>query len=225
MADALKAAFDEMDLPKVIRALTMHFGDPCYSLNSLFKDEQRRVLQELLATTRADLENRYRRIAERYVPLMKFLGVLGKSLLPAVETASLFVIRTDLAQQFNSDDPDIDTLRNLLMEAKNEGEMLMDADLSYTIKLCLQRLINSIANPPPDVYKIRNLRQIAELVTPLPLSLNLWEVQNVYWDLLQNRREEFKLKSLSGDQESLEWYQEFLKLGDCLGFALNPVAV
>jgi len=225
MAEDLKAAFDEMDLPKVIRVMNDHFGEPSYSLNSLFKDEQRKVLEDLLATTRADLENRYRRIAERYVPLMKFLGNTGKSLLPAVETASNFVIRTDLVFQFNSETPDIEKLRSLLDEAKPKGDLLLDDDLSYTIKHCLQRLMRGVATTAPDPGKIRHLRQITELVTELPLSLNLWEVQNVYWELLHQRNAEFKRESLSGNADALEWHQEFLKLGDCLGLALEEVAI
>ena len=224
MVEDLKAAFDEMDLPKVIRAMTQHFGDPCYSLSSLFKDEQRRVLEELLAATRDDLENRYRRIAERYVPLMKFLGPTGKSLLPAVETASNFVIRTDLSREFNAETPDIERLRSLLEEAKGKGDLLFDADLSYTIKHCLQRLIQNIAANPPEPGSIRLLRQITELVGRLPIVLNLWEVQNVYWEMLHHRNAEFKKNSLSGDKEALEWHQEFLKLGESLGFAMEAVA-
>jgi hypothetical protein len=225
MADDLKQAFDEVDLPKVIRILNHHFGDPSYSLNSLFKDEQCRVLQELLATTRADLENRFRRIAERYVPLMKFLGFAGKSLLSAVETASNFVIRTDLALQFNAESPDIEKLRGLLEEAKSKEDLLMDAELSYSIKLSLQRLIRGVATDPHDLQKIRLLREIAEMVIALPLHLNLWEVQNVYWEMLHRTDIDFKLKSLMGDKEAIDWRQEFLQLGTCLGFAMESLVV
>ena len=225
MADDLKKAFDEVDLPKVIRVLNDHFGEPSDSLNSLFKDEQRRVLQELLATTKADLENRYRRIAERYVPLMKFLGPSGKSLLPAVENASNFVIRTDLGLQFAEESPDIEKLQALLDESKAKGNLFMDADLAYAIKLCLERLIKGVSAAPPNLEKMRLLRQIAELVVPLPLHLNLWEVQNTYWEMLYWLDPDLKEKALSGDKEAIEWHHEFVQLGNSLGFALEVLAM
>lgn len=223
--EELKAAFNEMDLPKVIRVMSQHFGEPSYSLNSLFKDEQRRVLEELLANTRTDLENRYRRIAERYVPLMKFLGLTGKLLLPAVQTASNFVMRTDIAHQLHSELPDIEKLRSLLEEAKAEGNLLMDEDLSFGIQVCLQRLIKAVSSSEPDLNRLKNLRQLADLLLELPLSLNLWNVQNVYWEMLHEIAPAEKEKGLQGDKEAVEWYQEFLELGTCLGFSVKGEAV
>ena len=73
----IKAAYEIADFPETIRLIDRHFGQASYSLKSLFKDEQRRILNEILATTREDIEGRFRLITERYTPLMKFLETAG----------------------------------------------------------------------------------------------------------------------------------------------------
>ncbi len=221
MARELKEAFEEVDFPKVIRYIDRQFGGSCYSLKSLFKDEERRVLHELLTTTRADLESRYRRIADRYIPLMNFLGPTGKSLLPAVETAANFVLRTDLHRQVESPSPDIEQLSRLLEEAKAKGDLFFDDELSYAIKTRMEALMNSVAANPSNVAQIRLLRQLAELVIPLPLQFNLWKVQNIYWEMLHWLAPEYKKKADAGDEEAQGWLAEFGQLGDRLDFAVD----
>src|SRR5262249_1309727 len=77
MVQEIKAPYEAADFPQTIRVIDRHFGQAAYSLKSLFKDEQRRILHEILASTRDDLENRLRLVTERYTPLMKFLESVG----------------------------------------------------------------------------------------------------------------------------------------------------
>src|SRR5581483_12380550 len=49
MAEEVTADFEQADLAQVIRQLDKHFGGVRYSLNSLFRDEQREILAPMLA--------------------------------------------------------------------------------------------------------------------------------------------------------------------------------
>src|SRR5262249_34993560 len=92
MVNELKASFEAADFPQTIRLIDRHFGESSFSLKSLFKDEQRRILNQILANTREDLESRYRLITERYTPLMKFLQDLGAPFPDALQTAADFIL-------------------------------------------------------------------------------------------------------------------------------------
>ena len=48
MNTEIKEAFDKGDIPEVIRLMDKHFGTNNYSLWHLFKDEQRKVLNQVL---------------------------------------------------------------------------------------------------------------------------------------------------------------------------------
>ena len=51
--------FSRADLPEVIRVLDKGFGKNIFSLRSLFRDEQRRILDQILKTTLNETETVY----------------------------------------------------------------------------------------------------------------------------------------------------------------------
>jgi len=66
-------AFARVDFPEVIRALDHSFGTSIYSLKTLFRDEQRKILDTVLDATLAEDEASYRQIYDREAPLMRFV--------------------------------------------------------------------------------------------------------------------------------------------------------
>ncbi|MEY2430146.1 MAG: hypothetical protein QOJ40_3031, partial [Verrucomicrobiota bacterium] len=221
MGRELKESYESADFPQTIRLIDRHFGGAAYSLKSLFKDEQRRILREILASTREDLENRFRLITERYAPLMKFLQSAGAPLPAALETVSDRVLHSDIRRILDSDTLDLDRLRSLVQEAQTRGPRVLDADLSYVTKTRMEQLMHDLSANPEEVDRMRILEQLAELVMPLPLGLNLWKVQNTYWEMLQSLLPQYRQRAASGDEAAKAWVTQFEALGNRLGFAMD----
>src|SRR5215469_15966434 len=221
----IKGAFESADLPQTIRLIDRHFGEAPYSLKSLFKDEQRRILDVVLASTREDLENRFRLIAERYTPLINFLQSAGAPWPAALESARDFVLQSDIRRQIEAESIDLDRLRALVREAQTRDGRVLDPQLSYVVKNRMERLMQSLATKPEEVANIVALEKLAELVMPLPLGLNLWKVQNTYWELLQKTLPEFRQRSEAGEEAAQNWVRQFVTLGQRLGFALDEANV
>ena len=55
-----------------------------------------------------------------------------------------------------------------------------------------------------------------ELARQLPFEVNLWSVQNNYYELVQRVYPEQKLKADAGDTSAQEWIKPFLELGEKL---------
>jgi alpha-amylase/alpha-mannosidase (GH57 family) len=214
-------SYEHADFPETIRRIDRHFGQSSYSLKSLFKDEQRRILNDILASTRDDLESRFRLIVERYEPLMKFLRALGSPLPPGLQTAADFVLHVDIRRELESERLDLDRLNNLLTEAQSRGTEILDAEMSYFVKQRLEQMIEQVAANPADVERIRILEGVAGLMTPLPIGLNLWKVQNTYWEMMQAVLPEYKYRAGKGDENAQNWVRHFSALGDRLGFEVK----
>jgi hypothetical protein len=221
MFNEIKESYVTADFANTIRLIDRHFGHSSYSLKSLFKDEQRRILDGVLASAREDLESRFRLITERYTPLMRFLESVGAPLPEALETVSNFVLHREIWNQFATGELQIAHLRNLIEDAKSRGTEVLDAELSYAIRNRMERMMTDLRAEPDSLERMRLLEQVTELVMPLPLGLNLWKVQNTYWEMMQELVPERRARAGQGDGAALEWLQQFLALGDRLGFAVK----
>ena len=219
----VKTAFESADYPETIRLLDRHFGSTPCSLKSLFKDEQRRILDEILTSTHEDLESRFRLITERYTPLMNFLKNVGAPLPNALETARDYVLRGDIRRLVNGDPIDLDQLRTLMQEAQLRNGGVLDANLSYAVKNRMEQMMQQLVEQPMKVERIEALDKLAQLVMPLPLGLNLWKVQNTYWELLQKLTKETRPGAPGNDEGAKASMARFLELGRTLGFAMKSL--
>jgi hypothetical protein len=214
-------SYENADFPETIRRIDRHFGQTSYSLKSLFKDEQRRILNDILVSTREDLESRFRLIVERYEPLMKFLRAIGSPLLPGLETASDFVLQVDIRRELESERVNVDRLKNLVAEAQRRDNEVLDADMSYFVKQRLEKMIEQVAGNPGDIERIRILEGVAGIVVPLPMGLNLWKVQNTYWEMMQAVLPEYRYRAGKGDEKAQAWMEHFVSLGERLDFEVK----
>jgi len=225
MLSEVKAAYESANFPETIRAMDRHFGQSSYSLSSLFKDEQRRILNEILASTREDLENRFRLITERYEPLMKFLQSSGVPLPTALRSASDFVLHADLWQQIHAPSLDFERLRNILQEAQTRQDRVLDNDIRYAFMNRMEQMIQKLPAHPDDIERVKSLARMSELAMPLSLGLNVWRVQNTYWEILQKQVPEIRARAEQGDEKAAEWVNAFAGLGERLGFAVTNLRV
>jgi hypothetical protein len=217
----IKEPFEAADFPETIRRIDQHFGPSSYSLKDLFKDEHRKILNEILATTRDDLENRFRLITERYTPLMKFLKGTGVPLPAALETVHDFILQSNIRALLTERRPDLERLKGLLADAADRGSRLFDDEIKYLAADALGNQIQSLAETPDDVEAVEFFARFAQtVIPPLQLGLNLWKVQNKYWEMLQGVMPGFRNLADTGDANASEWMKKFGELGNSLGFCL-----
>ena len=85
--------------------------------------------------------------------------------------------------------------------------------------------MQKIAEKPEDVSQVKELEEIAAMVMPLPIGLNLAEVQNTYWHLKQTALPEFQRRASAGDGAAQESLKELLALGEKLSFARQALEI
>jgi len=218
-AKEIIAAYETADFARVIQLIDQHFGHSSYTLKSLFKDEQRRILDGILAAAREDLESRFRQITERYGPLMKFLQSAGAPLPNGLQMAWDMTLQSDIRRQLSNGHTDVDHLKTLLQDAGPRGSEVLNPGLGYAAKNRMEQLIRKIAGNPGDLDAVNELKAIAELLTPLPIGLNLAEVQNTFWSLTRTALPEFERRARDGDAAARESLTGLVALGQQLGFA------
>jgi hypothetical protein len=209
MSRDMKEAFDVADFSRILRLMDYHFGESNYSLKSIFRDEQRKVLNQILSSTREEVYKSFRLISDRFMPLLRFLGDVGTAAPPALQTATHFVFNADLRHQFESPRLDPERVRGLLAECGRDGVPLEKDALAYALKGYLDRLGVEFEANPSDLETLRHFATAAE---------NLWKTQNIYFRMTGTTHKEMRAKAGKGDTLARDWIEHFRALGESLGF-------
>jgi hypothetical protein len=215
-------AFNRADFPQVIRLMDKHFGESHYSLKNLFRDQQRKVLQQVLAATGRDIESHYRQIADTHTPLVRFLNDLGAPLPLELKTAVEFVLNCDLQHQFDSADPDPAQVRALVEQAQAGAIGLQRDVLAYAIKGHLDRRLNHLVGTPDDLPWLARTAELAEIVRSLGIEVNLWKTQNLCHRMLRDLAPERRARADAGQSDAHEWLKHFHRMAEQLGFRISP---
>lgn len=213
LIEEASAAFNAADLPATIRILDRQFDGVSYSVKSLFRDEQRRVLQRILGSMMAEAEGSLRQIYEHHAPLMGFLSDIGHPLPPVLSMTSNFVLNSLLRKAFSEEDLQLERVETLLETAKRESIELDAAGLSYTLKKRFDEMAGELLVNPRE-QTIERFTAALAVVKSLPFEVDLWRLQNAYYYLLETIYPEMSRRE---DEASRSWSRGFAALGELLG--------
>jgi len=216
IAKELCRAFSSADFTKTIRVLDRNFGDSTFDLKSLFADEQRKILKLMLQTTLEEIEADYRQLYEYHTPLLRFLKDAGTPAPKALYTVAEFVLNVELHRAFENDDLELNRIEHLLREAQLEGISLEGESLDYKIRKALERLARRLQADPENFSVLHKLEQATALVSGLPFAVNLWEVQNICFGMLDTVYQGYQARAEQGDERAGEWLQVFRNIAKSL---------
>jgi alpha-amylase/alpha-mannosidase (GH57 family) len=210
--------FMRADFAEVIRIFDRRFAGSNYSVSSLFRDEQRKVLDVVLASSLTEAETLYRQIYERRAPMMRFLTKLRIPLPKALGAAAEFVLNGYLRTALQQEEVNPDSVRSLLETTTHEGVAVDAATLEFAFRLNLERIAERLAADPTGPG-LKQLQNAASLLRFLPFAVDLWKVQNIYYGLLKNSLP--KLWQAPGDEVAQAWIESFSALGRQLGIKVT----
>jgi alpha-amylase/alpha-mannosidase (GH57 family) len=208
--------FSRGDLPEVIRCLDKGFGKNIYSLKSLFRDEQRKILNRILDSTLAEAEAVYRQLYEHNASLMRFLSELGIPLPRSFRMAAELALNMSLRRALEAEEPHLNRITALLNEAKAVGVPLDGVSLGYALKRTIERLAKQFRAQHADVPLLQKLEAMVTLACSLPFEVDFWQAQNIYYETLQKVDPQFREKAEKGDPVAQSWVSHFTALGEKL---------
>jgi alpha-amylase/alpha-mannosidase (GH57 family) len=221
MSQELARTCSAADFTGVIRRLDKHFGNSTYSLKSLFRDEQRKVLGYILESTMTDIENAYRQLYEHHYPPMRFLSELGGPVPRAFHSAAELIINIDLHRAINSDDLDIAAVQSLLDTAAT-WQVDLDAEgIGYDFKVNLEKNMTRLLASPDNIDNLEKMADMVSLARSMPFPVDLWKVQNLFWDMLQTVFIKYWREAENNDEKASAWVKTFVKLGKNLSIRVK----
>ena len=212
----LMDAFSRADTTEVIRVLDKNYGKNIYSLKSLFRDEQNRIVSLILDTTLREVEAANRRIFEQHVPLMRFLADAGMPQPRIFHLMGEFAINSQIRKELESDNPDMNRIQSLLNEANIMKVPLDGQTLEFVLRKKAELAAAAFGAAPADLNRLEQLEGAVNMASSMPFPVNLWEVQNLYAQNMDGVYSDHRARAEQGDEQAKTWLEHFNALADKL---------
>ncbi len=222
MKQEITGAFNEGDFAAVIRLIDSHFGMHNYSLNDLFRDEQRHILRRIIAGTRQEFENKIISLYENSKSLMGFVRETGMPVPRYFMTTAETALNLKLQKMFTSETINLDRLKE---DAGEIGSWQVEVDtvaLEFIIRRRTERTMAALLEEPDNAELFTDVLVLLEAIISIPVAVNLWQTQNMYWTMLQSRASEIR----SGDEDTADretWSRSVGELGQLLFFNVPEI--
>jgi alpha-amylase/alpha-mannosidase (GH57 family) len=208
------AAVNRADFPAVVRCFDRYFGGQTYSIQSLFRDEQKRILEILLRGTTAEVETSLSAIYEKQASLLHFLSQSGLPRPAAMTLAATFAINAGLRRALESEPIDAVQAHSWLNLAQADQVALDKPQFSYQADQRMKRAMVELHAHSDDAHALDDALLIARTLRELPFELNLWQAQNLWYDAFR------KIRETPQAEESLEKWKD---LGRQMNIAVDVI--
>lgn len=214
MESEIREVFERGDIPGVIRKIDRYFGEKTYTLSDLFRDEQRKVLTQILRPTINEIENALNQTYENYYPIMKIMNEMNLPLPEAFSVIGQLILNTRIQSLLEEDRIELEELKRAVEEIKRFSFTIYKRDIGYAATIKITLLMEELSANPDDVELIKTITSILEVVRSLTVELNLWKAQNLYFNLCERYRTISELDK--GEKKAEEWLISFAGLGEQL---------
>jgi alpha-amylase/alpha-mannosidase (GH57 family) len=213
MHDEIKEVFDKTDVPEVIRLMDKHFGTNNYSLWHLFRDEQRKILDQILISTLHEVEVFFSQIYENTYPIKNFLQCLNIPVPKPLLVTAEYTVNYDLKRIFENNEVNVEKLENLINEVKKWPLGIDKTAIGFVASSWINSIMTKLNQQPEDIELINKIVDVIKLLRQLPLELDIWKAQNIYFTIGKNLFSIMKERSAKGDDFTRRWVEAFRKLG------------
>ena len=223
LAVGVVTAFRRVDFPHIIRLFDRAYGDSPVTLRSLFRDEQRKVVDRILEQSSSDAEMVYQRLYERRAPLLRFLADVGIPVPRVFGVAAEIVLNNQLRRLVREESPSMKHIIAALAEAEAGSVPLDVAGLGFAMRETLIRAADELRASPDGLEPLRRLAGLVGLAVVFPFEVPLWDAQNAYWELLRSTLPRQRVSAQSGDAAAAQWLEVALALAGPLHVAVETV--
>lgn len=208
----LKTAFERGNVSEVIMLLDKHFESHSYSFWHLFKDDQKKILDQVLQQTMENVENDFQQLYDNNYPLISAMKTIGAKLPRPLQTTVDHIVNSRLLREFEAETPDAAEISRLLAEVKRMNVKLNYNTLEFALTQRVDLLMKKIQDTPLDLHTATLLIELLEVVGKSKLETDYWQAQNIAFKMQRGIYADMLQKYQQGDKEAAQWCDTMKKL-------------
>jgi hypothetical protein len=201
MRDNVLACFEKGQISEIIILLSKYFGKN-YSLKDLFKDDQQYLLNYIVADGLKKAKELYNIIYHDNSTLLRFMK---ENRLPSPKpllSAAEIVLNMEIAQLLSDKTLDLEKLQKTITNSKHMSIRLDSELLSFEASEKVADEFSKLLEAPENIETVKRISRFIQLLSELPITLDLWQSQNTTFKIAQNQYLHMKEKT---DEASQAW--------------------
>lgn len=218
--DELETALYNGRTNDVMRQINIKFTGNNYTIWHLFKDEQRRLVYDLLSDTWQDVETSFRHIYEENYSIMLMLRNMNMTLPKVLAAPAEFVINQDLCREIQDEEMNIDRLKELIGEAERLSLALDKPTLRFESSMKINNLFETFEQSHDDIDLLSTIESALKILRGLVPDMDLQLAQNILFTIGKEKYPEMKKKSSSKNKEAATWVKLFELVAEHLGIVI-----
>ncbi len=216
----LTEAFSKGDNNEVVQLMNTEFAQKNYSLSHLFKDQQREIVNRLLANTWEEIEGSFRHIYDHNYALMLTIRNMHMPLPKALGTPAEFILSEDLCREVQAETIDLNRLQNLAADARRLSLDLDKERLRFVAGHKISNLMDKFQESPDNLDLLQIIGKTLEILKTIISDIDLQNAQNIFFGVAKTRYPEVEKTAQSGDVTAARWIEDFKNLAHQLGLVI-----
>lgn len=198
------------------KAIEEKFEKEHYSLRHLFKDEQSKILYQIIDANFSQVEASLRQINEHNYPLIQVIKQMHIPLPKVLVNTVLVLLNADLLRLIGNDPVDFQRLGVLVEEIREWALEIDKVSIGFMARRKIDAMMELLSHNPNEIQLMEMIANLLRILGPLELSLNLWKTQNIYFSIKRQHYRTFQDKIENQNQEAQRWIDAFHQLGNLL---------
>jgi alpha-amylase/alpha-mannosidase (GH57 family) len=213
MQAELTEAFQNSQVAQVIGIMQVYFGPEKFSLWNLFKDEQRKVLNQIIQKDVLQAEESFRSIYNRNYNIMSVMSDARLPIPPVLVKNLENVINADLRHVFQNGAVNISRLTQLAEDALKWEVELDTTTIGFAASQKLHQLLSELKYDDIGIRQLDTMIKVFEVMKTLEIEPDLVEFQNDYFSQSKRLLENTDLLRFKQQSAKLDWIKRFLEIG------------
>ncbi len=208
MHDEICNAFEKGNVQEVLLLMDKHFGTHHYSFWHLFKDDQKRIVTQLLQDDLSNIEGVYRQMYDTHYHLMQIIYELAMPLPPHMKVTADFVVNNRVRKILESEKIDLKEFKSLKDEISRLKVDIDKVTLNFLVSLRVAELLERFMAAPKDIEPLKHVNELLKVTEGFLLSPDFWKARNLAFLIKVKQYDAFKKES-EHDVQAQNWCSEF----------------
>lgn len=219
--EEIMEAFSKSNISEAFHLIDESFGENNYSLWHLFKDEQRKVLKQILEPKIEEIKTQLQQSHEDIYPTIRAMKEIEVPLPKSFRIISEYVLNSNLKDLLRQEEMDTDHLKRLVEKIEEEQIELDEETISFEASQKINTLVERLTENPKDDSMLKEINNTLKTLNVLELDLNLWKAQNAYFSIGKELYGTMDQNAEKGDEKAEKWVEHFDEIGNQLNVKIS----